>query len=245
LRDRDKGDEEEVAQVKIVFAALVAALGCNLIASPIDDLASPSPETRASAAKILQASYTPPSKTNWDSLLAELKTGDMRTKIEAMLSARGIKPGPGVGEALLMVEYRLDEAWLLHCRYRHQGQYRGKETLYDRSLSFSPKWIPVKTPTNFSGIWIDYYINGRKCLETSWKDGIRNGDRICYHYDGRKVYVEHHDPNSAEVDWTEFYLHSGSVKTKGKRDRTGRPIGTWTNFNDDGSVLNTTPWSRP
>ena len=232
--------------MKSIFVALlVLNLASALIASPTSDLASPSPETRAAAAKILQAIYTPPPETNWYSLLAALMIGDQKTNVEAILFAREINPGPGVGEQLLMVEYRLDEAWLLHCSYRYQGQYRGNETLYDRNLSFGPKWIPVKPLTNFTGIWIEYHINGQKCLETSFKDGVRNGDRSSYSFDGSKVIMEHLNPDTREVDWTEYY-HSGSVKTNGRRDPTGRPIGVWTNYNEqDGSVLSTTPWSKP
>ena len=177
---------------RVLAAILVISWAGKLIASPISDLNSPSPETRAATAKILRATYTPPSRTNWDSLVATLRIGDKKTNIEQHLSTLNVKPGPGSGEQLLSVEYRLDEGWLLKCSYRYQGQYRNNEVLYDRNLQFSPIYFPVKAPTNFTGVWIEYYINGQKCLETNMKDGLRHGDLTCYKFDGSKAYVEHH-----------------------------------------------------
>jgi hypothetical protein len=179
--------------MKRIFAViLVLSCASKLVASLVSDLSSPSPETRDAAAKILRATYTPPSRTNWDSLVATLKIGDKMTNIEERLRALNIKPGPGSGEQLLSVEYRFDEAWILRCNYQYQGQYRGNETLYGRDILLSPIYFSVKTPTNFTGVWIEYYINGQKCLETNMKDGLRCGDLTCYKFDGSKAHVEHH-----------------------------------------------------
>ena len=77
------------------------------------------------------------------------------------------------------------------------------------------------------------------------KEGVRCGDLTCYGYDGSKVYIEHHDPASEEVGWTDYY-HSGGIKSRGKLDKTGRPIGTWTNYSEqDGSIINTHSWTKP
>jgi hypothetical protein len=179
--------------MKRVFAAiLVLGLASKLIASPVSDLSSMSPETRAAAAEKLRATYTPPSRTNWDSLVATLEIGDKMTNIEQRLRILNIKPDLGSGEQLLSVEYRLDEAWILRCDYQYQGTYRGNETLYSRDILLSPIYFPVKAPTNFTGVWIEYYINGQKCLETNMKDGLRHGDLTCYKFDGSKAYIEHH-----------------------------------------------------
>jgi antitoxin component YwqK of YwqJK toxin-antitoxin module len=229
--------------MKIFFATMVAICGFNLIASPIDDLTSPSPETREAAAKILRANYTPPPQTNWDSLLAELKVGDKKINVEAILLARGFKPSGGIGEQLESWDYKLNEAWTLRCEYYYQGQYRGNETLYSRNLFFSPEWRPVAYPSNYTGVWIEYYLNGQKCFETTLTNGIRCGDRTCYDFntDG-KVYVEHYDSNSPEVGWTQYY-HSGSIATSGRK-KDGSPIGIWTNYNEQGSIISTQIWSR-
>jgi hypothetical protein len=85
--------------MKRVFAAiLVLGLASKLIASPVSDLSSMSPETRAAAAEKLRATYTPPSRTNWDSLVATLEIGDKMTNIEQRLRILNIKPDLGSGE---------------------------------------------------------------------------------------------------------------------------------------------------
>jgi hypothetical protein len=179
---------------------LVAGWVVTVRASPVSDLSSPSPETRNAAAKILRATYTPPPRDKWDALIATLKPGEQMTNVEARLRSMGMKRGLGSGEQMLMIDYRCDEAWILQCDYRYQGPYRGKETLYDWRLKLSPIYFAVKAPTNFTGTWIEFYINGQKCLETVMKDGVRCGDRICYDSTGKTVYVEQYDskqPNKA------------------------------------------------
>jgi hypothetical protein len=212
--------------MKRVFIAIVAVCGWNLVASPIDDLTSLSSEAREAAAKILRATYIPPAQTNWDSLLAMLKPGDEMTNVEAILRARGFKPGPEVGFQLLVVQYRLDQAWLLSCSYCYQGQYRGKEVLYDRNLMFSPEWRPVAYPSNYTGIWVENYINGQKCLETSLRNGMRWGDRTCYEFqNGRIVYVEHYDPKNPAAEKTDYYGSDGSItRTENSVPHIGKPI---------------------
>jgi hypothetical protein len=186
-------------------------------------------------------------QTKWDSLLAALKVGDRMTNVEAILKAHGIKyDGPGLGGAgWLSREYRFDEAWLLRCEYRCDIRYPAESILQAWDLQLSPIYVGVNPPTNFTGVWIVYYINGQKCLETNLKAGAPYGDQICYRFDGSKDCVEHHDPNQAEVGWTQYY-HSGGIMTRGKRDKNWRPIGTWTNYSEsDGSILDTHTWINP
>jgi hypothetical protein len=236
--------------VKGLLVTLVLLIWTGeLSGSPASDLASPSPEKRDAAASILRATYTPPPQTNWAALLATLKIGDRRTNIEERLRAFNIKPGLSLARAGLYVDYRLDEAWILRCNYQYQdsqGPYpRGDEILLSRILQFGPTYVSVRAPTNFTGIWNEYYINGQKCFEINMKLGRACGNSTCFSFDGRKVCVKHHDPNSQEVEVTEYYL-SGSVSRRGKRDGTGRPIGVWTSYNEqDGSIISTHNWSKP
>lgn len=227
-----------------IAALLVLSWAGNLVASPVSDLSSPSSDIREAAAKTLRANYTPPSRTNWDTLVATLKIGDKMTNVEARLRALNIKPGLGSGEQLLSMEYRLDETWCLRCSYQYLGKYEGNPTLYGRDIFLSPIYVTVKGPTNFTGVWIEYYLNGQKCFETNLKDGLRCGDFTCYSSDGRKIYVEHHNPNNPIVETTEYY-HSGSIKLQSKRDKTGRPIGDWFFYNEqDGSLMSTQSWPK-
>ena len=132
--------------------------------------------------------------------------------IAAILQARGIKGSYGGGSQTLVTEYRLDEYWLLKCYCLNRLQ-REKCIMYDRHLEPGPTYVTVPAPTNFTGVWIEYYINGRTCFESNMKGGVRCGDRTCYSPDGSKVYVEQYEPNSSEVGWTEFY-HSVASKRR-------------------------------
>src|ERR1019366_1723599 len=141
---------------------LILFCSCKLSASPALDLSSPSPEVRATAAQILRRSYEPPPESKWASLLAALKEGDRMTNVEAILRTRGIKPGIGIGEQSFVTEYRLDDHWLLKC----SGLSRlepDKLIMSERHLERSPIWVHVVAPTNFTGAWIQYYLNGQKC----------------------------------------------------------------------------------
>jgi hypothetical protein len=145
-----------------------------------------------------------------------LKVCDTKTNIEARLLALNIKPNGGEGEQLLVVHYRLDEGGTLRCSYKYQGQYRGKEILYDRNIYLSPIYISVKAPTNFTGVWIEYYVNGRKCLETNMKDGRACGDLKCFSPEGRRVYIERHDPSSPEVQTTYYNNDRSIIRTENR-----------------------------
>jgi len=116
------------------------------------------------------------------------------TNIEQHLRSLDIKPSDfGPKEQLRRVDYRLDEAWILKCEYQQwQGQHPGIEALYSREVLLSPIYFRVKAPTNFTGVWIEYYINGQKFVESNMKDGLRQGDLTYYKYDGSKSYVEHY-----------------------------------------------------
>jgi len=69
--------------------------------------------------------------------------------------------------------YRLDDAWLLRFGY-HNGKNRFQDgTLIHAELIESPRHVWVAPPTNFSGVWITYFVNGQKADETAFTDGNR------------------------------------------------------------------------
>ena len=216
-------------------------------ASPATDLKSPSPTVRAAAAAKLRASYTPPPQAKWDALLAKLKVGDPCTNVEAILKANAIGDGSGEGGAgYSHYTYRLDDAWVLKCDYRWGSRGLWNETLHARSIQLQPIYINLAAPTNFTGVWILYYVNGQKCLETNIKNGVQCGDNISYRDDGTKLVLKHHEPGRPEIEYTQYY-HSGKVMTRGTVDQRDRHIGTWTNYSEvDGSVMDLYPgWPQP
>jgi hypothetical protein len=212
-------------------------------ASPAADLSSPSPEIRVAAAAKLRVSYRPPPRASWDSLLAKLKLGDARTNVEAILKANAVAEGAGMGGAgFSHISHRLDEAWVLKCQYRWGSAGWRQETLDARSLELRPSYVNVAAPTNFTGVWILYYVNGQKCMETYMKDGVWSGDQVNYLDDGHKWIIKHYEPGSPEIGYTQYYYRSDKVMTRGKVDGKGSRIGMWTNYSKlDGSVVDTYP----
>jgi hypothetical protein len=235
-----------VKRAPTMKCALMAFLGLccaiEVAASPAADLKSPSPAVRAAAAAKLRASYTPPARAKWDAVLAQLKIGDARTNVEAILKANAIKSGYGRGGAgFSHIEHRLDEAWLLKCVYRGSPIQRD-ETLDACSIELQYTYVNVAMPTNFTGTWIMYYVNGQKCIENNMKDGVPCGDCIDYVDDGKTWIVHHYEPGSPGIGYTQYYYRSDKIMTRGTKDRSGTRIGMWTNYSQvDGSVMGIYP----
>jgi hypothetical protein len=225
--------------VKIFFAALVAIYGRNLIASPIDDLASPLQETRDAAAKMLRTTYIPISRTNWDSVVASIKTGDKKTNVLELLRPFKVTLQGGFGGGGTYSEsYRLDDNWLLTCWYLNKD-----DSLIDKNLSPSLRFAWVGPPASFSGVWITYYVNGQKSNEINYKDGSYSGECISFNPDGSKCVVQHYNHQIAEGADT-GYFPSGKIKYQGQY-RTNAQVGTWIWYNEDGTTNSIKDYSKP
>jgi hypothetical protein len=183
----------------------------GLWASPRSDLESPSPATRAAAAKILRANPVPHPATNWNSLLAALRVGDLKTNVLEKLRpshARLEFSYDDTAKSGWVEDYRLDDLWLLYCRYHSVSN-----TLIETKLFQEWRPIYLQPPPHFTGVWTTYYANGQKLHQTRYKDGDYDGDDIGYYPSGRVGY------------WG---------RRKGKR---GEPVGTGTEYKEDGTVL--------
>jgi hypothetical protein len=220
--------------MKYVLTILLPLCWAGVLrASPATDLSSPSPEIRAAAAAALRQSYQPPPESKWSPLLAALKPGDKMTNVEAILKAHGIELGEGTYG---VIESRLDELWVLKYGYTEEFD-QDKVIMPERHLEQHLTWKHVNAPTNFTGVWTEYWGNGQKCFETTYRDGVWGGDRTSYGSDGTKVCFEHRAPGSAEIGCTEFYP-SGRIKSTGQTDNSQKRHGNWTNYNEHGSIIN-------
>lgn len=205
---------------------------CNLIASPLSDLASPSQEVRDATAKILLATYVAPSRTNWDSLINKLKLGASKTNILELLSpyTNNIEGGGGSG-IVEWERYRLDDRWLLECSYTLNTS---SNVFTHCALIEQMRSIWVEPPTNFTGVWRTYWANGQKSGEGYYKDGKPDGDGIGFYSDGAKVLVHHWVNGVSEGEEIGFY-RSGRIKYKGQY-KIGKQVGHWFWYKEDGSI---------
>jgi hypothetical protein len=201
-------------------------------ASPSSDLGSPSQEVRDAAAKILRATYTPPSRTNWDSVIASIKVGTPKTNVLELLRTFNAQPeGCGGGGGIENELYRLDELWLLECTY-HFGI--SNLVFAGCALRQQLRFISVEPPTNFTGIWTVYYINGQKSGQGNFKEGRPEGESIRFYPDGSKALVNHSTNGVLNGEETGFFP-SGRVKYRGLYE-AGSQVGKWIWYNEDGSV---------
>ena len=197
-----------------LFLAIFFFLGCveNLLASPINDLASTNQEVRDAAAKVLRETYVMPPQTNWDFLVAKLKLGTPKTNVLEILGhfTNNIEGGGGSG-ATEMERYRLDDLWLLECSYTGNGSDRELTHLgFIQGLRF----VIVEAPTGFTGVWRTYYVNGQECGEGCYTNGIAEGEGFGFYPDGSKLIVNHVTNGVLEGEEVCFYP-SGKIKYRG------------------------------
>ena len=209
---------------------MLCCSACGVAASPRSDLASTNQATRDVAAKVLRETYVPPSRTNWDSLVASLKVGMSKTNILQLLKPVIIGEGGGAGSGTFEAyQFRLDDYWMLECHFDHG--FQGCK-LFHQPLDFR-----VEPPPRFTGTWTIYWVNGQKCEEAHYTDGKRNGEMTGFYDDGSRAYVTHFIDGIQEGDET-GYSHSGKISYQGIY-KTNEMVGTWTWYNEDGTVKST------
>lgn len=201
-----------------------------LVASPKSDLSSTNQETRDIAAKILRKTYTPPPQTNWNALVLALKVGMSKTNVLDILKSANAQMGGGAGSGTFeAIQFRLDDAWMIECYFDHG--FKGCK-LFSETLE-----VWAEPPTQFTGLWTTYYVNGQKSYETHFENGKRDGEMTSYYDDGSKAVVTHFI-NGIQEGEEAGYFHSGKINYRGTY-KTNEMVGTWTWFNEDGTVKST------
>ncbi len=209
------------------FLAVVAS------GAPIDDLASPIPELRDKAAAELRISFRSTPESKWTPIVAKILKGQSKNEILKLLEPFKVTKGMGAGSGQSHSEsYRLDDEWILICYFYNEG-----DILIDRTLAESVRQVGVKTPENFTGQWVLYYINGIKSHEISIKNGHNSGEFIAYHTNGAKAYVQHYTNHVADGPDTGYH-RSGKIAYTGQY-KQGKQVGTWTWFDESGKITST------
>ena len=101
----------------------------------------------------------------------------------------------------------------------------------------------VEPPTNFTGLWVTYFVNGNKAREIDYEDGRYSGEFIAYHSDGPKAYLQHYHHHIAEGADTGFF-RSGRTNYQGLY-QANKQVGTWIWYNEDGTIKSTRDYSKP
>ena len=215
--------------IKARYIGLIALCcsTCELVASPRSDLSSTNQATRDVAAKILRETYVRPARTNWDAVVSNLKIGMSKTNIFQLLKPFILRPEGGAGSGTFEAcRFRLDELWILECHFDHGFQGC---SLFPQTLNIS-----VEPPPHFTGLWTVYHVNGQKSYETHYQSGKRYGETTSFYDDGSKAVVTHFIDGIQEGDET-GYFQSGKINYRGVY-KTNEMVGTWTWFNEDGTV---------
>lgn len=214
---------------RILVGVLAISWTLGLFASPIDELGSPVPEIRDAAAKKLRSASPSPAKTNWSSLVSKLKKGASATNVFALFPPNTQREAFVMGAGNSTASYRLDDHYILVCRWNDI-----RHTLLDFQLAEQLRHVWVQPPHEFTGVWTTYYVNGQVCSTINYQMGKYSGDFTSYRSDGTKAYVQHYGPRGCQGEEIGWYP-SGKVFYKGSYTN-GIQIGTWTWFNEDGTV---------
>src|SRR5262245_7744739 len=132
------------------------AIGLALAAAsagPVDDLASPSQETRAAAANSLRENPHPTPRKQGEAVIAAVKPGDTKAEIGRRLAPYKVtEEEMGVaGRESYQMRYVLDGYWILICKFKEDGQ-----KLIERTLTPRMRYVSVNPPADFTGIWTVY-----------------------------------------------------------------------------------------
>lgn len=205
--------------------------------SPKADLASTNQVVRASAARILRATYTQPSSNIWTSLISSLKLGTPKSNVLESLQQRGFRAEGGGGSGSWEVHRsRLDEGWLLETHFR-------RELLSGCNLAHQMSDVQVDPPAGFTGQWTTYWINGHTNCVQSFTNGKRDGETAAFYDDGPKAYVTHFVAGIQEGE-AAGYHRSGKLHYRGYY-KAGEHAGVWTWFEEDGSIQLKRDYSKP
>ena len=140
--------------------------------------------------------------------------------------------GSGTFEAQ---QYRLDDLWILECHFDHG--------FIDYKLFPNALDVWVEPPPRFTGVWTTYHVNGEKSYEIHYRDGKCDGEFTSFYDDGSRAFLTHFIAGIQEGEET-GYFHSGKVNYRGFY-QTNAMIGTWTWYNEDGTVQSTQDRSKP
>ncbi|MES2439201.1 MAG: hypothetical protein V4584_09035 [Verrucomicrobiota bacterium] len=151
----------------LLAAAMTLLVPALAMASPREDLASPSQEVRDKAAAELRASFRSTPESGWTPVLDQISKGQTKKQIMELLRPYHVTVEPEMASGQTHAEsYRLDDEWILQCGFLNEG-----DILTGRALARSIRQVHVTPPGKFTGKWVLYFANGQKSHEILYQDG--------------------------------------------------------------------------
>ncbi len=228
--------EDTMTSIRLIFVLALLIFGCSAAdqtPAAATGLESPDQTVRDSAAKNIRQSYKAPEAGRWNDLLARLKPGLPEPAVLDLLGPARNRKKPGFAYMNGRIDsYRLDDLWCLQIEISRWEHTLASVKLIDMPLQF---W--TTPPDHFSGVWRDYYVSGVPSREVHYLDGLRHGADTTFHPNG-KVASEQHFLKGLNEGVEAGYFSSGKLSSMG-RYKDGKPTGTWTFYNEDGTVRHT------
>ena len=162
--------------MRLLRAVLCLVITTGLApASPFSDLGSPLQEVRTHAAELIcnDHLYRATPRAPWDEMISTLKKGDSAEIFVTRLQKKGLLRDftatdfahPGVWRI------RLDDSWVLLCTMNDSQ-------LTEYKIVEEPKEIQVEPPSNYSGFWRTYRINGKLACLYDYQNGRNLGNTL-------------------------------------------------------------------
>lgn len=136
------------------------------------------------------------------------------------------KSSLGTGQSHINT-YRLDYNWMVKISYHNPDKVIERPTLIKRALP-----VYVAPPSDYTGMWICWHVNGQKSFEIEFKEGKYDGVFTRLHDNGRKLVEQHYIGHVAEGADTGWFPDGKVMYTA--QYRNGKQDGRWVHFYHDG-----------
>jgi len=125
----------------------------------------------------------------------------------------------------------LDDYWAVTLQLSDFGHER---LLGPPSLVRSVRRVWVQPPTDYTGTWVTWHVNGQKASENQYANGRYDGTCVGFYNDGSRYIVQHFMDHVCDGPET-GHCRSGKKLRDGRYQR-GKRVGTWPWWSENGQV---------
>ena len=202
----------------------------------IRKLSAPEQSERDQAAAQLKTLFKRSAKELWQAKIDAIPKGTPRAEVFATL---GIDEKRDLyGSIDSMEQYRLDDTWMARIWFTEDFQKLNTIELLEQ---LNGPW--VDPPTDFTGTWVTYYVNGEKAQEIEYRNGKYHGRHRSYHSNGKLLVQQHYTDHVANGEDTGYYS-SGQLMYRGLYE-DDKQVGPWIHYHEDGSERSRTEHPQP